>query len=170
MENAPAVKCWGVFSLTLKPNGTMSSKGFVERLLDNTNRIYQVSLKQFDWWKKVQGTKVQVVRIKESSSYRAVYGSIANSTLPDDSQAEKFPYVVLISMNDIKRIFAKTQDPLQFMDNQDVLRLGDILTFARGSQEYKWKITEVMTFSESADVIHTYTITGLNEVNATKKL
>jgi hypothetical protein len=142
--------------------------GFVNIMLDNTNKIYQVSLKQFDWWKKVQGTECQVVRIKENSSYKTVFGSIANSTLPDDEDAEKFPYVILINMNDMKRLFQKAVDPLQFYDNQQELKLGDILIFSRYDQEFKWKITEIQTFSETANVLNQYTITGLVEVNSLK--
>lgn len=146
----------------------MSDLGFVNSILDNTNRIHQVGLKQFSWWKKVQGTKCQVVRIKENTSYKNVFGSIANSTLPDDDDAEKFPYVVLISMNDMKKLFQKSIDPLQFYDNEGILQLGDILVFSRLSQEYKWKITDIQTFSETGNVLNYYTISGLAEVNSTK--
>lgn len=146
----------------------MSDLGFVNSILDNTNRIHQVGLKQFSWWKKVQGTKCQVVRIKENTSYKNVFGSIANSTLPDDDDAEKFSYVVLISMNDMKKLFQKSIDPLQFYDNEGILQLGDILVFSRLSQEYKWKVTDIQTFSETGNVLNYYTISGLAEVNSTK--
>lgn len=146
----------------------MSDLGFVNSILDNTNRIHQIGLKQFSWWKKVQGTKCQVVRIKENTSYKNVFGSIANSTLPDDDDAEKFPYVVLISMNDMKKLFQKSIDPLQFYDNEGILQLGDILVFSRLSQEYKWKVTDIQTFSETGNVLNYYTISGLAEVNSTK--
>ena len=146
----------------------MSDLGFVNSILDNTNRIHQIGLKQFSWWKKVQGTKCQVVRIKENTSYKNVFGSIANSTLPDDDDAEKFTYVVLISMNDMKKLFQKSIDPLQFYDNEGILQLGDILVFSRLSQEYKWKVTDIQTFSETGNVLNYYTISGLAEVNSTK--
>jgi hypothetical protein len=143
----------------------MSNLGFIEQLLDNTNHFYKQALNQFDWYKKILGTKVQVTRVSKDSDYMSVYGSIANSTLPDDLESESFNYVVLISMNDMKRLYQKSTDPMQFYDNKDILKLGDILSFSRGKQTYKWKITEVMTFSETADVLHQYTITGLTEVN-----
>ena len=114
----------------------------------------------------MQGTKCIVSRIVESSHYSNVFGSIANSTLPDDEESEKFNYVILISMNDMKRLFSKTADSLQFMDNEDKLKLGDILTFSRGKQEYKWKIVDIQTFSETNDVVRQYSISGLIETNA----
>lgn len=147
----------------------MSKLGFVEQLLDNTNKIYQVGLQQFDWYKKVLGTKCQVARVKTHDKYRNVFGSIASSTLPDDNDADKFPYVILINMNDMKRLFQKSTDQMQFYDNKDVLQLGDILIFSRLHQEYKWKIVDITTFSETNDVLRQYTISGLAETNADNK-
>ena len=142
----------------------MNNEGFVGLLVSNPNISYQIMLQQFDWWKMAQGTKVQVSRILENTKYRHVYGSIANSTLPDDRDAERFPYVILISMNDMKKIFQKSADPLQFYDNKSELKIGDILIFSRNGQEYKWKITEVQSFGESEEVLNQYSISGLNEI------
>jgi hypothetical protein len=144
----------------------MSSLGFVEQVLDNTNHIYQVGLKQFTWWKKVLGTDCLVSRVKQHDKYRNVYGSIANSILPDDNDSDKFPYVILINMNDMKKLFQKSTDQLQFYDNEDILKLGDILIFSRLHQEYKWKIVDILTFSETNNVLRQYTITGLAETNS----
>lgn len=144
----------------------MSNGGFVNIILDNTDRIYRLSFNQFEWWKKVQGTKCQVTRIKENDSYKNVFGSIANSTLPDDEDSEKFPYIILISLNDMKKIFQKSIDQIQFYDNEDVLKLGDIISFSRLNQEYKWKVIDVQSFNETASVLHQYTISGLTETNA----
>lgn len=144
----------------------MGNGGFVNIILDNTDRIYRLSFNQFEWWKKVQGTKCQVTRIKENDSYKNVFGSIANSTLPDDEDAEKFPYIILISLNDMKKIFQKSIDQIQFYDNEDTLKLGDIISFSRLNQEYKWKVIDVQSFNETASVLHQYTISGLTETNA----
>jgi len=144
----------------------MSELGFSELVLDNTDRFYRISFNQFAWWKKVQGTKCQVVRIKENTSYRKVFGSIASSTLPDDEDAEKFPYVILISMNDMKRLFLKSTEPLNFYDNEDKLKLGDILVFSRKAQQFKWKITDIQTFNETDSIVRQYTILGLTETDS----
>lgn len=144
----------------------MNNSGFVNIILDNTDRIYKLSFNQFRWWKKVQGTKCQVTRIKENDSYKNVFGSIANSTLPDDEDADKFPYIILISLNDMRKIFQKSTDSIQFYDNESILKLGDILTFSRLNQEYKWKIVDIQSFNETASVLNQYTISGLTETNS----
>lgn len=146
----------------------MSNLGFVDIILDNTNRLYSVAFSQFSWYKKVQGTEVLVTRIKENTKLKTVFGSIATSTLADDSETTNFRYVILISMNDMKKLYQKSIDPIVFYDNEDRLQIGDLLIFSRGVQEYKWKITDVQTFSEAGGVLQQYTITGLTEVNTLK--
>lgn len=142
----------------------MSQSGFIDVIQDNTLNFYKIAFYQFSWWKQFQGTKIQIIRITENSKYKSVFGSIANSTLPDDRDAEKIPYTILINMNDLKKIYQKSIDPLTFYDNENTIRIGDILAFNRRDQEYKWKVTDVQTFSEAEGVLYQYTIQGLNEV------
>lgn len=146
----------------------MSNLGFIESLLDNVNNIYSVGLNQLLWWKENLGTKCIVSRSTTRDKYRQVFGSIANSTLPDDVEADKFPYVFFINMNDMKKLYQKSTDQLQFYDNEDVLQLGDILIFSRLHQEYKWKVIDIQTFNETNLMLRQYTIAGLLEVNADK--
>jgi len=147
----------------------MSRLGFVESLLDNTNHVYSTMLKQFSWYKKILGTDVIVSRIKEMNKYKKVFGSKASSTIADDPELEKFQYVILISMNDMLRLYQETATQLQFYDNEDKLQLGDILTFSRKSMQYRWKITEIQTFSEANDVLRQYTIVGLSDIKTDVK-
>jgi hypothetical protein len=142
----------------------MSQLGFIEQLLDNTNYLYGTMLKQFAWYKKVMGTKVTVTRIKERNKYKTVFGSVASSTIPDDSDAEKFQYTVLISLNDMLRLYQETSNSMTFYDNEDKLELGDILSFSRKDMQYKFKITEIQTFSEADNVLRQYTIAGLADI------
>lgn len=139
-------------------------EGFVKSILDATNQFYSVSLKQFEWYKKQLGTRVQVSRLKQLDKYKDVFGSVATSTLIDDDSLEKFPYVVLINLNDMVKLYQKSINQLQFYDNLDKLKIGDVLIFTRNDQEYKWKITDVQTFSEAEGVLYSYTIQGMQEV------
>lgn len=144
----------------------MSKNGFINQLLDNANQFYATSLKQFKFYKKLLGTKVIVTRVNQDSKYKTVFGNIYNTTLIDDEDKTEFDYIVLINMNDMKNIYQKMIDQLDFYDNEDKLRVGDILTFSRKSQEYKFKIIRQDTFSEAGGVLNRYQIQGLIETNA----
>ena len=148
----------------------MKGNGFVNELLDNTNHFYSVSLNMMDWWRKIMGIKCQVVRLSDSDVYRKVYGSIATSTLVDDSNAERFNYIALFGMNEMLRLFSKSTEPIQMYDNRDIIKSGDLLVFSRGDQEYKWKVTETFTFSEVGGVLNQYTLSGLTEVDSTRNI
>lgn len=148
----------------------MKGNGFVNELLDNTNHFYSASLKMFDWWRKIIGVKCQVVRLSDDYVYRKVYGSIATSTLVDDENANRFNYTALFGTNDMLRLYSKSTDPIQMYDNRDILKAGDLLIFSRGDQEFKWKVTDLFTFSEAGGVLNQYTISGLTEVDSTRNL
>lgn len=141
----------------------MSKEGFINQLLDNTNQFYSTSLKQFSFYKKMLGYKVIVSRIKESSKYKEVFGSIYSSTIKGDEEVTEFEYIVLFNMNDMKKIFQKSVEQLDFFDNESMLELGDVLTYSRRGQEYKFKVINIETFSEAEGVLNRYTLTGLVE-------
>jgi hypothetical protein len=143
----------------------MSDLGFVNKYLDNANLFYSIALKQFKVYKKLLGTKVVVTRILNDSKYKSVFGSTYHSTLRNDNEVKKFDATIIINMNDMKRIFQKTIDQLDFYDNERVMELGDIFIFSRKNQEYKFKVVNIESFSEASDVLWRYTATGLVEVN-----
>jgi hypothetical protein len=143
----------------------MSDLGFVNKYLDNANLFYSIALKQFKVYKKLLGTKVVVTRILNDSKYKSVFGSTYHSTLRNDNEVKKFDATIIINMNDMKKIFQKTIDQLDFYDNERVMELGDIFIFSRKNQEYKFKVVNIESFSEASDVLWRYTATGLVEVN-----
>jgi hypothetical protein len=145
----------------------MSSNGFINKYLDNANTFYHIALQQFKFYKKLEGTKVVVSRISNSSKYKEVFGTTYSSTLMNDNEKSEFEYVIIINMNDMKKLYQKNIDQLQFMDNQDTIKLGDVLTYTRKTQEYKFKVTDVQTFSEAEGVLYQYTIAGMTETNQT---
>lgn len=141
----------------------MSGNGFIRDVLDTSNKFYHISLKQFKFYKKILGTKVQVQRVISESKYRDVFGSLYTSENLDDCEIEKFDYIALINMNDMKKLFAKNIEQLEFYDNEDILHKGDVLSYKRKDQEYKFKVSEVETFSEAEGVLYKYTVIGIVE-------
>lgn len=146
----------------------MSDEGFLKNLINNQNAWMKVGLKQFDWAKKLQGTKCIVTRIKKSSKYSEVFGAIVTSTLQDDEDREEFPYVIIINMEDMLKLFQKSINSMDFMDNQDTLQLGDTISFSSNGQLFKFQITDIQTFSQQGGILNRYTIQGLVETNSTK--
>lgn len=147
---------------------TQTNLGFNEALLDRSNKFYSVSLQQFKVQKKLQGIKVNVSRVKDTSKYKKVLGSLYNSSAPDDEEVENFEYTVLIQVNEMKKLFHKNDSTLDFMDNDYVIHKGDTLSYSRGDQKFEFKVTEVENFSDVTGVLYRYTIMGLKEYNNIK--
>jgi hypothetical protein len=139
------------------------SNGFVADLLDNSNKFHSVALNQFKLNKKLLGTKVSVERISPNSKYREVFGGLYTSENLDDSEIERFSYVILLNMNDMKNLLSKNVNSLEIFDNENILRLGDVLSYRRRDQEYQFKVSSVETFSEAENVLYKYTLLGLLE-------
>lgn len=140
-------------------------EGFIKPIISNTNSWYKVGLKQFDWAKKTQGTKCIVTRLKEHNKYSSVFGAVATSTLKDDEERDEFPYVVIINMQDMLKLFQKSINQLDFYDNEDKLKLGDLIRFSSNGQEFKFQVTDIQTFGHAGHVLNRITLSGLVEVN-----
>ena len=141
----------------------MSTNGFIADLLDRSNKFYKTSLLQFKFNKKILGTKIRVERVIKSSKYRKVFGSVYTSENLDDDEIQVFDYVALLNLNDMKKLFQKNIDQLDFFDNEMILQKGDVISYRRNDQEYQFKISEVETFSEAEGVLYRYQIMGLME-------
>ena len=143
--------------------------GFVQQYLDNANQFYATALKQFSFYKKILGTKVIISRIKKTASVNIVFGASVSSTLPEDKDVEKFDHVIIINLNDMKNVYLKTAGEMDIYDNEDVIKIGDVLTYARKNQEYKFKVIRHESFSEAEGVLNKYTINSFTETNSLGK-
>lgn len=145
------------------------AEGFLKPIIDMTDAFYQVGLNQFDWHKKIQGTECLVSRVKRSSDYRDVFGSVYTSTLQDDEDNEEFKYTILINLNNLSRLFQQSITQLDFYDNKDVLQLGDVIKFVANGYQYRYKITDIQIFGTKTNFLNQYTISGMAEVASTRK-
>lgn len=137
--------------------------GFVDGVLDSANRFNSVALLQMKMSKKILGTKVIVKRVKKDSKYSKVFGSLYTSENLDDEQVDEFEYTVLINKNDMLKLYQRNIDQLEFSDNENFLQKGDVLCYRRNDIEFKFKITEVETFSDAGGILYKYTLSGIIE-------
>jgi len=149
-----------------KKNSHVDNKGFINQLLDNSNDFYAKAFQQFNFYKKLLGTRVIVTRVKNESDYRDVFGYIYSSTLLDDSDKEEFEYMIFININDMNSLFQKNIDQIEFFDNEFVIKVGDVITYTRRDQEFKFKVSKVEIFSEAEGVLYRYTMMGMTEIDS----
>lgn len=142
----------------------MSQVGFIDKYLDNANKFYSLAMNQFDFYLKIMGTDVIIIRVKDDSKHKQVYGTVYSSDLLNDEDLVKLKYRILINMNDMRKIYSQSADQFEIYDNRDVLKMGDIIEFSRKDKTYRFKVTEVQAFSEAASVLWKYNLSGYQEV------
>lgn len=141
---------------------------FVDEYLVNANRFYSLAMNQYDFYLKIMGIDVTVIRIKDESIRKLVFGSTFTSDMIGDAETKRFKYRIVINLNDMRKLFQQLIDSFEVYDNQPILELGDLVTYVRGDKEYKFKIVDVQSFSEAAKVLYRYTFQGCQEIsNAT---
>jgi hypothetical protein len=144
-------------------------EGFIQPMIDMANEFISVGLQQFEWQKEIEGTKVMVSRVTSDSKHKRLYGTTTSSTLRADTKVEEFPYVVIINTQDMVKLYQKSITQLDFLDNKDILKLGDVISYSRNGQLFRYKIIDVQTFSEAGGLLNRYTLAGMAEVNSTKE-
>lgn len=137
----------------------MDVNGFVGPITTGSEEFYRKSLKQFAWQKKLQGTKVVVQRIKKDSKYNDVLGINYSNNLQNSTEVETFNYVVVINAERMVKVYNENSETIDFMDDQNVLQLGDVLVFTRNSREFRFKITDMQTFTQVGGYLNQYTMT-----------
>jgi len=137
--------------------------GFTTAMIDRSHKFYKAALKQIKWMKKIQGVRVEVERIAKDSKYRTVLKGLYTSTNIGDDEIINFPYVALIQINDMKRLFLKQIDQLDFFDNEYILEKGDIISYCHGNTKFQFKISEVTNFSDVDGILYQYTLMGIKE-------
>jgi hypothetical protein len=112
---------------------------------------------------KLLGTDFVVLRPKDNSKWKNVFGGSysADSTLENDY--EQFTTRLIINLNDMRDVWNRNRDMVQSFTPDGSLKVGDELQFTRDKRTYRFKVVMKQSFSESADVLYTYTLSSIIE-------
>lgn len=141
----------------------MSEENMTSKSLDRANKIYSIGMKAIKLQMKLLGTDFVVLRPKDNSKWKNVFGGSysADSTLENDY--EQFTTRLIINLNDMKDVWNRNRDMVQSFTPDGSLKVGDELQFTRDKRTYRFKVVMKQSFSESADVLYTYTLSSIVE-------
>mgnify|MGYP003300174563 CR=1 FL=1 len=133
------------------------------KILDKANKIYSIGMKAIKLQMKLLGTDFVVLRPKDNSKWKNVFGGSysADSTLENDY--EQFTTRLIINLNDMRDVWNRNRDMVQSFTPDGSLKVGDELQFTRDKRTYRFKVVMKQSFSESADVLYTYTLSSIVE-------
>lgn len=141
----------------------MSEENMTSKSLDKANKIYSIGMKAIKLQMKLLGTDFVVLRPKDNSKWKNVFGGSysADSTLENDY--EQFTTRLIINLNDMKDVWNRNRDMVQSFTPDGSLKVGDELQFTRDKRTYRFKVVMKQSFSESADILYTYTLSSIVE-------
>lgn len=131
--------------------------------LDKANTLYKIGAQAIKLQLKLQGTDFVVLRPKDNSKWKNVFGGSysSNSTLENDY--DQFTTRLIINQNDMKDVWNRNRDMITSITPDGSLKVGDELQYTRNKRTYRFKIVQKQAYSEVADVLFQYTLSSIIE-------
>lgn len=131
--------------------------------LEKANKLYSIAMKNISLLMKLMGTDFVVLRPKENSKWREVFGGSYSSDSTLENDYDQFTTRLIINQNDLKDVWNRNRDTLESYTNDGSLEVGDELQYTRNKITYRFKISQKLGFSEAADVFYVYTLSSIIE-------
>ena len=141
----------------------MSAESMTSRLFDKAQSLYQIGLKQIKVQLALNGTKFIVLRPKDNSKWKSVFGGSYSSDSTLENDYEQFDTVLVVNTGDMKDVWNRNRDSLDAWTNDGTLEVGDELQYTRDGRTYRFKISLKQSFSEAASSLFEYTLMSIIE-------
>jgi hypothetical protein len=139
------------------------AENMASKLLDQANKLYKIGLKGIKLQMNMLGTDFVVLRPKDNSKWKNVFGGAYSSDNTLENDYEQFTTKMIVNMNDMKDVWNRNQSQLQAFTNDGSLEVGDELQYTREKRTYRFKVMSKQAFSEVADVWFMYVLSSIVE-------
>lgn len=133
------------------------------RSVERSNKFYKATLKTIKAQLAMLGTKFIVLRPKENSKWKNVFGGSYSSDSTLENDYEEFTTTLIINQNDMKDVWNRNRDSVEAITNDGSLEVGDELQYTRDKRTYRFKITLKQGYSETGDTLFSYTLMSIIE-------
>ena len=140
-------------------NENMTSKN-----LDKAQKFFSIGLQNgIKLQLKLNGTEFVVMRPKDNSKWKNVFGGSFSSDSTLENDYEQFTTTLVINTNDMKDVWNRNRDTLEAWTTDGSLEVGDELQYIRNGRTYRFKISLKQGFSETADSLFSYNLMAIIE-------
>lgn len=140
-----------------------NSEDMASRNLEKANKFYSIGMKNIKLQMKLLGTDFVVLRPKDTSKWKNVFGGTYSSDSTLENDYEQFTTRLIINQNEFRDVWARNRDTLESYTPDGSLRVGDELQYTRNKRTYRFKISMKQAFSEAAEVLYIYTLSSIIE-------
>lgn len=140
----------------------MSKSGFVPHLYDSSVKFMEISIKMFEFYRKLLGTNVKVARVV-ADKRKKVLSATLTSTFTDSSDIEEFTWKIIINQSEMKNSYRRNQGTLDIYDVENKLQIGDLIKFNYLGIMYEFKVTGESSYGNGKKIIYQYNLSAINE-------
>lgn len=140
-----------------------NSESMVSKTLDKANELYSIGMKNIKLQLKLLGTDFVVLRPKDNSKWKNVFGGTYSSDSTLENDYEQFSTRLIINQNEFKDVWNRNRDILESYTPDGSLKVGDELQYTRNKRTFRFKISMKQAYSETADVLYMYTLSSIIE-------
>ncbi len=141
----------------------MSEESMAAKSLEKANKLYSIGMKNIKVQMALIGTDFVVLRPKDNSKWKNVFGGTYSSDSTLENDYEQFTTKLIINQNEMRDVWNRNRDTLESYTPDGSLKVGDELQYTRNKRTYRFKVILKQSYSESADVLYVYTLSSIIE-------
>ena len=141
----------------------MAEENMTSRQQDKAQKRYQMGLKNIKLQLALNGTKFVVLRPKDNSKWKNVFGGSYSSDSTLENDYDQFITTLIVNTNDMRDVWNRKRDSLEAFTNDGSLQVGDELQYTRDGRTYRFKISLKQGYSETANSLFSYTLMSIIE-------
>lgn len=140
-----------------------NAESMASKNLDKANKLYSIGLKNIKLQMKLLGTEFVVLRPKDNSKWKNVFGGSYSSESTLENDYEQFTTTLIVNMNEMRDVWNRNRDVLESYTPDGSLQVGDELQYTRDKRTYRFKISMKQAYSEAAESLFAYTLSSIIE-------
>jgi hypothetical protein len=140
-----------------------NQENMASKNLEKANKFYSIGAKNIKMLMALTGTDFVVLRPKDNSKWKNVFGGTYSSDSTLENDYDQFTTRLIVNMNEFKDVWNRNRDTLESYSPDGSLEVGDELQYTRDNITYRFKISMKQGYSEAADVLFVYTLSSIIE-------
>lgn len=133
------------------------------RNLDKANKLYSIGMKNMKLPLSLLGTNFVVLRPKNNSKWKNVFGGSYSSDSTLENDYDQFTTRLIINKNEMQDVWNRNRDTIESYTTDSKLEVGDELQYTRNKRTFRFKVILKQSYSEAADVLYVYTLSSIVE-------
>ena len=140
-----------------------NQEDMASKTLEKANKLYAIGMKNIKLQMKLLGTDFVVLRPKDNSKWKNVFGGTYSSDNTLENDYDQFTTRLIINQNEFRDVWNRNRDTIESFTPDGSLKVGDELQYTRNKRTYRFKISMKQGYSENADVLYVYTLSSIIE-------